>query len=292
VTVSRQPAGYTCAVSGGDDGSGGGTIAGANVTSVTVSCSPSEPAPSRYTVGGTVTGLTGTLVLQDGGGDALTVTADGPFTFATSLVDGSSFAVTVASQPSGETCTVSGGADGSGGGTISGANVTGVAVTCTGNASSSQVATPTLSPDPGSYDVSELWAVTLSDATPGAQIYYTFDGSDPTNGSILYTGPIDVTVAATGLPTTTIRAVAVASGLSNSEIATGTYNLTQTYGGSCLVNNLTGAFDGTCIAPTYLTCFDGYSPQCVGAPTGYVVSSCGIPVSGSCSLTAPAIQPF
>ncbi|MCS6972224.1 MAG: hypothetical protein NZL89_04295, partial [Leptospiraceae bacterium] len=36
-----------------------------------------------YTVGGTVTGLSGTLVLQNNGGDDLILTADGNFTFAT-----------------------------------------------------------------------------------------------------------------------------------------------------------------------------------------------------------------
>ena len=38
-----------------------------------------------YTIGGTVTGLTSTLVLQNNGGDDLTRTADGAFTFATAL---------------------------------------------------------------------------------------------------------------------------------------------------------------------------------------------------------------
>ena len=70
--------------------------------------------------------LTGTVVLQDNGGDNLTVTANGSFTFATPVTDGGSYAVTVKTQPSGQTCTVA-----SGSGTVSGANVTSVAVTCT-----------------------------------------------------------------------------------------------------------------------------------------------------------------
>src|ERR1035438_5510990 len=62
-----------------------------------------------YTIGGTVTGLTGTgLVLQDNGGDNLTVTAAGAFTFKTSIASGGAYAVTVLAQPSTptQTCTV------------------------------------------------------------------------------------------------------------------------------------------------------------------------------------------
>ena len=43
---------------------------------------------ATYTVGGTVSGLSGTVVLQDNGGDNLSVTANGSFTFATSLAPG------------------------------------------------------------------------------------------------------------------------------------------------------------------------------------------------------------
>jgi len=64
-------------------------------------------------------------VLQDNGGDNLSVTANGTFTFATQLTSGSGYAVTVSANPSGQTCTVA-----SGSGTIGSANVTGVTVTC------------------------------------------------------------------------------------------------------------------------------------------------------------------
>ena len=52
----------------------------ANVTSVAVSCTANT---ASFTVGGSVSGLSGTVVLQDNGGDDLSVTASGPFTFAT-----------------------------------------------------------------------------------------------------------------------------------------------------------------------------------------------------------------
>lgn len=116
VTVSSQPAGQTCTVSNGT-----GTVNGADVTNVNVACTD-DPT---YSVGGTVTGLTGTLVLQNNGGDDETVTADGGYTFATELADGTNYAVTVLTQPDGQNCTVSNGT-----GTITGADVTNVDVSC------------------------------------------------------------------------------------------------------------------------------------------------------------------
>ena len=49
----------------------------------------SSSNPTTYTIGGTVSGLTGTgLVLADNGGDNLPVTANGAFTFATPVTSG------------------------------------------------------------------------------------------------------------------------------------------------------------------------------------------------------------
>ena len=85
---------------------------------------------STYSVGGTVAGLSGTVVLQDNGGDDLSLSSDGPFSFATPLADGAAYNVTVKSNPSGQICAVSGGA-----GTVAAANVTSVAITCANRAS-------------------------------------------------------------------------------------------------------------------------------------------------------------
>ena len=78
-----------------------------------------------YSIGGTISGLSGTLVLQNNGGDNESISANGSFTFDTELDDEDTYAVTVLTQPSGQTCVVS---DGSG--TVSSANVTNVSVTC------------------------------------------------------------------------------------------------------------------------------------------------------------------
>jgi glucosylceramidase len=81
-------------------------------------------------------------------------------------------------------------------------------------------ATPAFSPVAGTY--SSAQNVSLSDTTPGSSIYYTTDGSTPTAASALYASGKPISVAAT----TTINAIAVASGYLNSAVATATYTLT------------------------------------------------------------------
>ena len=73
-----------------------------------VSGSTPAPAPT-YTIGGTVSGLSGTVVLQDNGGDNLSVSSNGTFTFPTSLLAGQAYNVTVATNPTGQQCTVANG---------------------------------------------------------------------------------------------------------------------------------------------------------------------------------------
>src|SRR5262249_5613341 len=84
----------------------------------------SATTPSGYSVSGTVSGLFGTVVLQDNGGDDLSVGANGPYTFPTLVTPGVSYTVTVRSNPTSQTCTV---ANGTGTAT---ANITNVVVTC------------------------------------------------------------------------------------------------------------------------------------------------------------------
>jgi hypothetical protein len=89
-----------------------------------------------FTIGGTVTGLKGAgLVLQDNGGDNLTITASGPFVFPTAVQTPGAFAVTVGTQPTNppQTCSVTGG---TGNAT---ANVTNVSVTCVTPASNATI---------------------------------------------------------------------------------------------------------------------------------------------------------
>ncbi len=123
VAILTQPSNpaQTCAVANGS-----GTIAGANITNVTVSCAP--PASPQFRVRGTVNGLAGSgLVLQNNQGDDLPIASAGEFEFATTVAAGAQYAVTVLGQPTGpeQTCTVTNGS-----GTVGSADVTNVVVTC------------------------------------------------------------------------------------------------------------------------------------------------------------------
>ena len=122
VSVLTQPSSplQFCTVTNGS-----GTVGGANVTNVAVACG------SAYTIGGTVTGLSGTgLVLQNNGGNNLSIGANGSFTFSAAIASGATYSVSVPTQPSSptQTCTVTNGS-----GTVGGANVTNVAVACATN---------------------------------------------------------------------------------------------------------------------------------------------------------------
>ena len=91
----------------------------------------SDPTSSNsYSVGGTITGLTASgLVLLNNGGNSLSVAANASaFAFTSLLSSGSAFAVTIQSQPIGETCSVANGT-----GTVT-ADVTSISVSCASTA--------------------------------------------------------------------------------------------------------------------------------------------------------------
>jgi hypothetical protein len=132
VTVKTNPTNQTCTVANGT-----GTINGANVTNVNVTCTTNA---TYYTVGGVVSGLVGTAILQNNGGDNKSISADGSFSFPTPVLNGSTYYATVYSNPSGQTCTITNPS-----GTVSGANVTNILVTCTNTSGSGGVDISTLS---------------------------------------------------------------------------------------------------------------------------------------------------
>jgi hypothetical protein len=77
-------------------------------------------------------------------------------------------------------------------------------------------APPLFSPGSGSYTTAQT--VTISDATPGAAIYYTTDGTTPTTSKV-YSGTLAVT------SNETIEAVAVAAGYAESAVAVASYSI-------------------------------------------------------------------
>ena len=122
---STAPTTYTFATAGSKTLYTWAKDAAGNV-SASVSGSVTITLPvSTYTIGGSVSGLSGTVVLRNNGGNNLTLSSSGSFTFSTALNSSASYAVTVFTQPSNQTCSVS-----SGSGTVSSANVTNVSVSC------------------------------------------------------------------------------------------------------------------------------------------------------------------
>jgi len=161
VTVLTEPTGQTCAVTGGS-----GT-ATANVNGVVVACANSSTAtPQTVAIGGAIAGLTSSVVLQDNGGDDLTVSANGLFTFATYVTNGSAYDVTVLTQPVGQTCTVTGG---SGAAT---ATVNSVIVNCTSAASTAPSVPTGFSATSGNGQVTLIW-----NAVSGATSYNVYMAS-------------------------------------------------------------------------------------------------------------------
>src|SRR5439155_433663 len=122
-----------------------------------------------------------------------------------------------ASAASGSTFDSWGGCDTSSGTTCT--MTMNAATTVTATFTLQRAATPTFSPTPGTYTGSVN--VTITDSTAGATIYYTTDGSTPTTGSSVYGGPIPLT------QTTTVRAMAAASGMANSVVGSATYTIQQ-----------------------------------------------------------------
>ena len=162
VSVFSQPVGQLCTVN---------YFSGTAITDVSdieVSCSTSS---NSYFIGGTVSGLTGTVILQNNSGDDLSLGANGSFTFATAIGDGLTYNVSVLTQPAGQTCTPT-----SNSGTVSGNNISTVEVSCTNL---------TLPDVPGNVTLSVNNPKTLTfswDAATGANSYKLLKNPDGVSG--------------------------------------------------------------------------------------------------------------
>jgi N-acetylneuraminic acid mutarotase len=115
-------------------------------------------------------------------------------------------------------------------------------------------ATPVIAPAAGTYASTQ--SVTITDATAGATIYYTTDGTTPTASSTAYAGAITVS------STETIEAIAVASGFANSAVASAVYTINLPAAATPVIAPTAGSFtstqsvtitDGTAGATIYYT---------------------------------------
>lgn len=137
-------------------------------------------------------------------------------------------------------------------------------------------ATPTFSPAPGNYTSQQM--VTISDTTAGATIYFTTDGSTPTTSSTKFTSPIPVSSPET------IKAIALATGFSNSAVGSATYTFNPDFQVS--------------VNPTTLNIARGQSGTAtftVAPQNGFnsaVSFSCsGLPAEAACSFNPNSVTP-
>jgi Galactose oxidase, central domain len=122
-------------------------------------------APLTYSIGGSIAGLSGTVVLQNNGGDNLSLSSNGSFAFDVTLQPNSPFDVTVLTQPANQACSVIS----NGSGTAS-ASVTNVMVACSLSSTATDVWTWIAGSDhvnaPGVYGAAGAAA---ANNTPGAR---------------------------------------------------------------------------------------------------------------------------
>jgi hypothetical protein len=104
----------------------GGLVAGCGGGLADLPGIPSPPA--SYTVGGTVTGLSGSGLVVSDGTDSITISKNGSFNFPTAVMSGETYYASVGTQPSSPTqnCVVT-----NGNGTVGSANVTAISIACT-----------------------------------------------------------------------------------------------------------------------------------------------------------------
>ena len=136
-------------------------------------------------------------------------------------------------------------------------------------AGSPTVETPVISPGAQSFLLPV--SVTIADATPGATIYYTTDGTMPTVASNVYTGPIGIG------STTTITAMATAAGYLQSSSTSALYSL-MTQAGAPVYSLQGGQYAG----PQTL----GMSSSTPGAAIYYTTDGT-VPTSASLQYTVP-----
>jgi Chitobiase/beta-hexosaminidase C-terminal domain/Legume lectin domain len=141
-----------------------------------------------------------------------------------------------------------------------------------------RVSTPTFSPAAGTYPSAQ--SVTISDATSGATIYYTTNGTTPGTSSTEYTGPIMVS------STEMLEAIAVLAGSTDSMVASAAYTISATpsftlaaSAGSLMVDS-----GGQGTVTLTVTPENGFN-----SPVSLACS--GLPAGASCSFSPATVIP-
>jgi hypothetical protein len=140
-------------------------------------------------------------------------------------------------------------------------------------------ASPTFSPVAGTYSSSQT--VTISSTTPSATIYYTTNGSAPTTGSAVYSGPITIS------STETLEAIATASGFTTSTVASAAYTINAPASDFAVLaspTSLTINAGQTATVMVSVTPLNGFN-----APVS--LNCAGLPVGVSCIFSPPTVAP-
>ena len=287
VTVSAQPTGQTCSVTHGS-----GKVPAADVTNIDVVC-----VPRNYSIGGAISGITsGQVTLLNNGGDPVTQ-GNGTLTFSTKLANGAGYKVTVSTPPANETCTVAGGSNGDGSGTVMAADVTSIAVACSKSGVGS----------------SSFWIPYISN-TPGAQPATVMpQGAQPTVGLFLIaSNQLESNPAPTWITTTATELLGVSeqyTTITNNVItnyspvyaeyySTGTGGATQIYSVklSDTSTSPTPTAIGAPIPATEQICDHSEGDTDLSDPSsGFTILKIGPAGSGVCSGTGPftfAVQKY
>jgi N-acetylneuraminic acid mutarotase len=139
-------------------------------------------------------------------------------------------------------------------------------------------AAPTFSVPSGTYTTAP--SVTISDATPGAAIYYSTGGTTPTVNSNLYSGPITISFSET------IEAIAVANGYANSPVASASYVIspppTFAFGAAPNLLTVNSGAQGTVLLT--VTPRNGFN-----SAVSFACS--GLPAGVSCSFSPGTVTP-
>ena len=143
----------------------------------------------------------------------------------------------------------------------------------------SPAAIPTFSVPAGTY--TSVQTVSISDATPGATIYYTTDGSAPTTNSTIYQGTITVSKSEA------LSAIAIANGYLTSSLATAIYTI-----------NLPPPDFTIAASPASLTVNPGQAVTAVititpanGFNAAVSFACAGLPAGSTCSFAPATVTP-